>query len=248
MDPIKVKGVTDWPVPTTLRELHSFLGFGNYYKDFIANYSTITHPLHELTKKSRAWSWQDTEQNAFDTLKEKFTSYPVLQSPDPDKQYIVDTDASAVAVGATVQQEFTDGLHPITFFSKLLLPAEHNYDIYDHELLAIIYALKANRHLLLGARHKFIIRCDHNNLKYFKSPQKISARQACWHKFLQDYHFKLQHFPGKSNTIADLLSQRKDFEGGVNINENVTLLPEKVFINANTIKVNKVYLEDNSET
>jgi len=206
MDPIKVKGITDWPVPTTLRELCSFLGFGNYYKDFIANYSAIARPLHELTKKSRVWSWQDTEQIAFDTLKEKFTSYPVLQSPDPDKQYIVDTDASAVAVGATVQQEFTNGLHPITFFSKSLLPAEHNYDIYGHELLAIIYALKANHHLLLGTRHKFIIRCDHNNLKYFKLPQKISARQAHWHEFLQDYHFELQHFPGKSNTIADLLS------------------------------------------
>jgi len=62
MDPIKIKGITDWPVPTTLRELCSFLGFGNYYKDFIANYSTIAHPLHELTKKSRAWSWQDAEQ------------------------------------------------------------------------------------------------------------------------------------------------------------------------------------------
>jgi len=256
MDPIKVKGVTDWPVPTTLRELCSFLGFGNYYKDFIANYSIITHPLHELTKKSRAWSWQDNKQIAFDTLKERFTSYPVLQSPNPEKQYIVDTDASAVAVGATVQQEFTNGLHPITFFSKSLLPAECNYDIYDCKLLAIIYALKANRHLLLGTCHKFLIRCDHNNLKYFKLPQKISTRQACWHEFLQDYHFELQHFPGKSNTIADLLSQRKDFEGGVNINENVTLLPEKVFINTNylrtdrklPIQVNKVYLEDDPET
>jgi len=78
MDPIKVKGITDWLVPNTLRELHSFLGFGNYYKDFIANYSTITRPLHELTKKNRAWSWQNTEQIAFDTLKEKFISYPVL--------------------------------------------------------------------------------------------------------------------------------------------------------------------------
>ena len=141
MDPIKVKGITDWPVPTTLRELRSFLGFGNYYKDFIANYSTIARPLHELTKKSRAWSWQDTKQNAFDTLKEKFTSYPVLQSPDPDKQYIVDTDASAVAVGATVQQEFTDGLHPITFFSKSLLPAECNYDIYVTFLALYDYLL-----------------------------------------------------------------------------------------------------------
>jgi len=157
MDPIKVKGVTNWPVPTTLRELRLFLGFGNYYKDFIANYSTITRPLHELTRKNRAFIWEDAHQNAFDTLKINFTSYPVLCSPDPDKRYIVDTDTSAVAVGATVQQEFSDGLHPIIFFSKSLLPAERNYDIYDHKLLAIIYVLKANRHLLLGACHKFII-------------------------------------------------------------------------------------------
>ena len=106
--------------------------------------------------------------------------------------------------------------------------------------------LKANHHLL-GAQQKFLIRTDHNNLKYFKTPQKISPRQARWHKFLQDYNFEITHFPGKSNTIADLLSQSQDFEGGVNPNKNVTLLPENLFISPE-IKVNKVYLEDNSET
>ena len=103
------------------------------------------------------------------------------------------------------------------------------------------YAVKAFRHLLLGARHKFLIWSDHENLKYFKSPQKISARQAKWHVFLQDYNFELVYFPGKSNTIADLLSRRMDFKGGVNPNLSITLLPEKLF-------VRKVYLEDNPET
>jgi len=92
------------------------------------------------------------------------------------------------------------------YYSKSLLPAECNYDIYDQELLAIIYAVKAFRYLLLGAQQKFLIQCDHENLKYFKSPQKISAHQARWNEFLQDYNFELVHFPGKSNTIADLLS------------------------------------------
>jgi len=104
-----------------------------------------------------------------------------------------------------VSQDFSNGHHPITFFSKSLLPAERNYNIYDHKLLAIINALKAN-HQLLGAQKKFLIRTDHNNLKYFKTPQKISPRQARWHEFLQDYNFEITHFPGKSNTIADLLS------------------------------------------
>jgi hypothetical protein len=241
MDPIKVQGIMDWPIPTNIHEIRSFLGFGNYYKDFIENYSAITRPLHELTKKTFVYHWGPAQEHAFNLLKELFTSYPVLRNPDPDKRYILDTDASKFAVGATLSQDYPDGRHPIGFFSKSLLPAECNYDIYDRELLAIIYAIKAFRYLLLGARHKFLIRTDHQNLKYFKSPQKITPRQARWHTFLQDYDFELIHFPGKSNTIADLLSRRKDFEGGVNPNENVTLLPESLWTRT-------IYLEDDPET
>jgi hypothetical protein len=138
----------------------------------------------------------------------------------------MDTDVSKYALGAILSQDYPDGRHPVAYFSKSLSPAEKNYDIYDRELLAIIYAIKAFRYLLLGAQEKFLIRSDHENLKYFKSPQKITPHQARWQQFLQDYNFELIHFPGKSNTIADLLSQRKDFEGGVNPNENVTLLSD----------------------
>jgi DNA-binding MltR family transcriptional regulator len=206
MDPIKVQGITDWPTSTNLKELHSFLGFGNYYKDFIADYSHLTRPLHELTKKDTQWHWDDPQCIAFETLKDKFTSYPVLRNPDPSKCYILNTNMSQYAVGATISQNFSDGQHPIAYFSKLLLPAEHNYNIYDRELLAIIYAIKAFKYLLLGAQQKFLIQSDHQNLTYFKSPQKISTHQARWQQFLQDYNFELVHFPSKSNTITDLLS------------------------------------------
>ena len=178
MDPIKVKGITDWPIPTTVRELRSFLGFGNYYKDFIQDYSQLARPLHELTRKSVQWSWGNAQDIAFNMLKMKFTSYPVLRNPNPTKCYIVDTDVLAYALGATISQDFTDGRHPIAYYSKSLLPAEQNYNIYDQELLAIISALRAFRHLLLGTQQKFLIRSNHNNLKYFKSPQKITPRQA----------------------------------------------------------------------
>ena len=240
MDPLKVQAITDWPVPRNLQQLRKFLGFGNYYKDFIDHYSSISRPLHDLTKKDVPWHWNDEQNIAFNTLKKIFTSYPVLRHPDPNKQYIVDTDASLFAVGATISQDFPDGRHPVAYFSKSLLDAERNYDIYDRELLAIIYALKTFRYLLLGAQKQFIIRCDHKNLTYFKSPQKISTRQARWNELLQDYNFKLIHFPGKSNTIADLLSRRTDFEGGVNSNYNVTLLPDSLF-------ARKIYLENNLE-
>ena len=246
MDPVKVDSITTWPRPRTVTELRSFLGFGNYYKDFIKDYSKIAKPLHNLTagagrsKSGPILLYKDAYE-AFTELKRLFTSYPVLRNPDPTKQYILDTDASAYAVGATISQDFKDGRHPIAYFSKSLLPAERNYDIYDRELLAIIYAVKAFRYLLLGAQQQFLIRSDHENLKYFKSPQKITARQARWQEFLQDYNFKLEHFPGKSNTIADLLSRRNDFKEGINPNENVTLLPEDLF-------TRKIYLEDNPET
>jgi hypothetical protein len=131
MDPIKVKGITDWPMPTNLKELCSFLGFGNYYKDFIADYSWLTRPLHDLTKHDTPWHWEDAQDLAFRTLKKEFTLYPVLRNPDPTKRYILDTDVSQFAVGATLAQDFSDGWHPIAYFSKSLLPVECNYDIYD---------------------------------------------------------------------------------------------------------------------
>jgi len=229
MDPVKVQDITDWPTPTNIHEICSFLGFGNYYKDFIQHYSYITWPLHYLIRKNIAYEWGDEQQKVFALLKQLFTLYPVLQNPDPDKCYILDTDMSKFAVGATLNQDYSNSRHPIRFFSKALNPAECNYNIYDCELLVIIYMLKQFCYLLLGAHHKFLIQTDYQNLKYFKSPQKITPSQAQWHEFLQDYNFELEHFPGKSNTIADLLSWRKDFEGGVNPNENVTILPETLF-------------------
>jgi hypothetical protein len=241
MDPVKVQGITNWPTPTNLKETRSFLGFGNYYKDFIPGYSHITRPLHDLTKKDVQWHWGHSQQAAFKHLKELFTSYPVLRNPDRDKRYILDTDASQYAVGATLSQEYSDGNHPIAYFSQSLTQAERNYDIYDRELLAIIYAIKAFIYLLSNARQTFLIRTDHKNLLYFKSPQTITSRQFRWHQFLQRFDFEITHFPGKSNTIADLLSRRKDFEGGVNPNKRVTILPEHLF-------VRKIYLENDLET
>jgi len=131
IDPVKVQGIMDWPIPTNLHEVRSFLGFGNYYKDFIANYSCITRPLHDLIKKSTQWHRDELQYTAFETLKELFTSYPVLRNPDPTKCYILDTNASKYAVGATISQQFSDRHHPIAYYLKSLLPAECNYDIYD---------------------------------------------------------------------------------------------------------------------
>ena len=85
MDPIKVKGLTDWPTPTKLKELRSFLGFGNYYKDFIAKYSLKARPLHDFTKKDHKWQWSKKEDDTFKLLKKEFMAYPTLRNHDPNK-------------------------------------------------------------------------------------------------------------------------------------------------------------------
>jgi RNase H-like domain found in reverse transcriptase/Reverse transcriptase (RNA-dependent DNA polymerase) len=157
MDPVKVKGIMDWPIPTNISELHSFLGFGNYYKDFIPSYSHITRPLHDLIKKNTSWSWEASQDNAFQLLKDLFISYPILRNPNLTKPYILDTNALKYAVGAVLSQDYPDGRHPIAYFSKSLLDAKTNYDIYNRELLAIIKAVMEFRYLLLGAQEPFII-------------------------------------------------------------------------------------------
>jgi hypothetical protein len=92
-------------------------------------------------------------------------------------------------------------------------------------------------------QQKFLIRTNHKNLKYFKSPQKTTAHQARWNTFLQDYDFEIMHIPGKNNTVANLLSQRKDFEGGVNPSPSITILPEQLFV-CKIYQSTKTYLED----
>ena len=242
MDPVKVEAIKNWKPPPNLKELRKFLGFCNYYKEFIAMYSQVARPLHNLTKKTQNWQWNTTHQIAFDILKDAFTSFPILRNPDPNKRYIIDTDASAFAVGAIVQQAHQDAkgtwkLHPIAFYTRSLTPAEKNYDIYDRETLAIISVLKAYRYLLWGAKQPILIRCDHKNLDYFKEAQKLTGRQARWRAFLEDYKYEFMYVPGRMNTLADILSRREDLKEGENISEQITLFPPHLFINT-------IYLEN----
>jgi hypothetical protein len=162
---------------------------------------------------------------AFDTLKEICVSKPVLQSPDWTRKFILETDASGYALGVVISQEFEDGIHPITFHSQSLQLAEKNYDAHDKELTAVIFGFKCGCPLFLGAQHTIKVKSDHKNLQYFREPQKVTGQQARWIQFLQDFDYSLTHIPGHTNTIADLLSQRKDLNKGVNTEEPCILLP-----------------------
>ncbi|VDC04290.1 unnamed protein product [Peniophora sp. CBMAI 1063] len=157
MDPAKVKAVAKWAVPMRKKELQSFLGFCNFYRRFIKDFSHIARPLHRLTGDV-PWEWGVEQQLAFEELKLRITSEPVLVIPVGDSPFRVEADASDFAMGAVLSQKAADGKwHPIAYFSKSLSKAEHNYEIYDKELLAIMLALEEWCQYLLGARHTFEI-------------------------------------------------------------------------------------------
>ena len=118
MDPAKLKTILDWPAPTTVKGVRSFLGFGNFYRRFISHYSDLARPLHDLTKKDTPWRWEHAEQNAFDTLKKRFTEAPVLLMPDKVKVFTVESDASKFATEAVLGQADINGnMHPCGYLS-----------------------------------------------------------------------------------------------------------------------------------
>jgi hypothetical protein len=139
MDPAKLDGIKDWPVPTTVKETRSFLGFCNFYQNFISHYSDLARPLIDLMKKDIQFSWTDACHDSFLALKDCFLHQPVLRNPDPTHQFAVATDASLITTGAVLLQTNDNGqYHPCGYLSQSLNPAEHNYQIFDRELLAVI--------------------------------------------------------------------------------------------------------------
>lgn len=211
MDPGKVDAIRDWPAPTKVKEMQSFLGFCNFYRRFIPDYSTITRPLHGLAKKNVQWKWTQQHQVAFQTLKEQFQVGRVLVHPDPSKPFFVECDSSGYAIGGELSQYDDKGIRrAVAFFSKSMQPAERNYDIHDRELLSIIRTFQQWRHYLEGARHTVTIMSDHKNLEIFRTTKVLTPRQARWAEFLSGFDFVIKHQSGKAAARSDTLSRRPD--------------------------------------
>jgi hypothetical protein len=229
MDPIKVKGVQDWPRPTSKHELQQFLGFVNYYRRFIRGFANIAHCLHHLTG-NMPWHWATPEEDAFQKLKAATTMAPVLSMPNDDQPFRVEADSSNYATGAVLSQIQNDGKwHPIAFISRSLSDVERNYDIYDKEMLAVMRALQEWRHYLMGAKHTFEILTDHKNLEYFRTAKNLNRRQARWALQLAEFDFTLTHKPGCLHGKPDALSRRADHGRGESDNRDRTLLRPEWF-------------------
>ena len=175
MDPTKLTGIKNWPTPTTIKQVQSFLGFGNYYRRFIKKFAHLARPLNNLLKKDTIFEWTKECQASFDLLKKQFSEEPILMMPNQTKPFQIKTDASKYASGAILTQTDMNGdQHPIAFLSKTFTETERNYDVYNQELLAIIWALTKWQHYIQGSGHTTEVLSDHMNLMYFKSAQKLN--------------------------------------------------------------------------
>ncbi len=208
MEDKKVQAVIDWPQPVTLKELQRFLGFANFYRRFIRNFSTVAAPMTSMLKRGRQrLVWTPAAIAAFQKLKERFTTAPILYHPDPDQEFTV--EASSTGIGAILSQRHGDPskLYPCAFHSRKLTPTEQNYDVGNRELLAMKAAFEEWRHWLEGAKHPFTVLTDHRNLEYLRSAKRLNHRQARWALFFTRFDFSVTYRPGTQNTKADALSR-----------------------------------------
>jgi len=202
VDPRKVQIIKDWPTPQSQSDVRSFLGLANYFRRFIHAYSTITSPLHALTGNVK-WHpslWTGACQQAFDLLKHKLSTAPVLAMPDFNKPFQIVADASLTAIGAILLQDD----RPIAFESRKLSPAESNYDTTEREMTAVIHALRVWRCYLDG--NSFTIFSDHEPLKYLRTKPSLSPRQVRWSQTMEHFNYTWEYRAGRLNA-ADPLSR-----------------------------------------
>ena len=204
-DPEKVKAVRDWGVPKDLTDVRSFLGLCSYYRRFIPQFSVIAKPLTKLTEKNQEFRWGPDQDEAWAELKQRLLQAPILSYPDPEAEFILDTDASAYGMGAVLSQVQGGQERVIAYGSKSLTKEERRYCVTRKELLAVVYFVKYYRHYLYG--RKFTVRTDHGALRWlmnFKDPQGQVAR---WLEVLGTYDFEIQHRAGLKHNNADSMSR-----------------------------------------
>ena len=213
-EPAKVAAVKDWPLPRNLKEIRSFLGFTNYYRRFVRNYSAIAAPLINLTKTSSptCGTMTPAAAKAFDHLKTRLTSAPTLILPrlDDRSEFVIYTDASKFAIGAVLLQDQGRGLQPVSYFARKLQPRECDYSIHERELLAVVDAVRHYRCYIDGCR-KLTICTDHDSLRHFMKQPDLHDRRARWAMELSPYTNVMDIVYRKGDiNHTDALSRRPD--------------------------------------
>ena len=226
MDPMKLSMVQSWEPPKLVKAVQWFIGFCNFYRKFFPNFSALTWPLHDLTKKGVSFLGKKQQDDMFIKLKEIFLSVLVIHMLEISKPFHIMTDASLTTSGGVLMQANSNGdLHPCTYHSQTFSPTKWNYDIYDWELLTVLHTLKEWWHYLTWTAHPVTIITDHKNLGYFKQPQNLTHQQVRWMLFLQDYdlvwgvEWEVNMGPANALSWKDEVDTTED-------NHMVTMLPK----------------------
>ena len=207
--PDRVAAIKEYPRPANLRALRRFIGMAGFYARFIPDFSKRAAVLHALKKKGVKFEWTDEHQCAFDSLKQALSEAPVLQVPDFDKEFVLVTDASDIAVSAVLNQRVGQELAPVSFYSRLLTSAERNYSTYEKECTAVLFGCEKCRSYL---EHKeFELHCDNLALCWLLKRVKDIGRLGRWVLRLAPFKFRVKHTRGADNVVADALS--RVFEG-----------------------------------
>jgi len=201
----KVVAILVMPNPTDVHTLRSFIRLCNYYRIYVQDFSTIAHPLYALLKKDVAWTWSDEAQEAFNTLKEKLSEFPILRRLGFNKVFILHIDWSALGIRAILGQFDEEGKeYVIAYASQSTNKVESNYSSYEGECLAVVWAVIHFRPYLYGTN--FTLYTDHRPIKWLMTNDKLTSKLACWALILQEYEFKVIHRPGITHQNADTMS------------------------------------------
>ncbi|RDX70206.1 Retrovirus-related Pol polyprotein from transposon 17.6, partial [Mucuna pruriens] len=207
VDKAKIDIITSLPNPTSVREVRSFLGHAGFYRRFIKNFSTLALPLSKLLQKDVEFNFDQPCIEAFQELKSRLTSAPILQAPNWDLPFELMCDASNSALGAVLGQRARVGqpVHVIAYASRTMDPAQQNYTTTKMELLAIVFILDKFRSYLLGS--KIIMFSDHVALRYLLKKPDAKPRLIRWMLLLQEFDLDIRDKKGAENSVADHLSR-----------------------------------------
>ncbi|GJU20459.1 putative reverse transcriptase domain-containing protein [Tanacetum coccineum] len=203
VDPAKIESIKDWASPKSPTEIRQFLGLAGYYRRFIEGFSKIAKPMTKLTQKKVKFEWGDKQETAFQLLKQKLCSAPILALPEGSEDFIVYCDASIKGLGIVLMQREK----VIAYASRQLKIHEKNYMTHDLELGAVVFSLKLWRHYLYGT--KCTVFTDYKSLQHILTQKELNMRQRCWLELLSDYNCEIHYHPGKENVVIDALSRKE---------------------------------------
>ncbi|GJU44766.1 putative reverse transcriptase domain-containing protein [Tanacetum coccineum] len=203
VDPAKIESIKDWASPKTATEIHQFLGLTGYYRRFIEGFSKIAKSITKLSQKKVKFDWGDKEEAAFQLIKQKLYSTPILALPEGSKDFIIYCDASIKGLGMVLMQREK----VIAYASRQLKIHEKNYTAHDLELGAVVFALKIWRYYLYGT--KCTMFTHYKSLQHILDQKELNMRQCRWLELLSDYDCEILYHTGKANVVANALIRKE---------------------------------------